>query len=232
MVVHGIPVGFIEPEGYRYQAPFNEKVWKVFQHLGTTPTLVGRINFPIPHKFSRDAHDGKSEEDLYGLLGVGEDVDQSAIKTAYRRLALQWHPDKHRDPSNNAHVLQRFSWIEKAHRILSDPDTRAFWDRYLYRQRHPTQPAAKAMSAPKAKATPRAKRVPETPQGKAMPRAKRVPETPQTQAPRDASAESRNSRHPCSEGGLEDGISWRPILVHGCVFSVLNLLDNWQRHHN
>lgn len=53
---------------------------------------------------------------LFGTLGVQRDADSATIKTAYRRLARQWHPDVCREP-NAAEIFKR---INEAYQILSD----------------------------------------------------------------------------------------------------------------
>ena len=64
--------------------------------------------------------------DLYGVLGVKKDASDAAIKTAYRRLAKQLHPDRNKD---NPRATERFKAVSAANAILSDPETRAKYDR-------------------------------------------------------------------------------------------------------
>jgi molecular chaperone DnaJ len=65
--------------------------------------------------------------DPYEVLGVGRDASEADVKTAFRRLAAQHHPDKNQgDPA----AQQRFTEINLAHQILSDPDKRSAYDRY------------------------------------------------------------------------------------------------------
>jgi molecular chaperone DnaJ len=66
-------------------------------------------------------------EDYYQLLGVSRESSPDEIKKAYRKLALQYHPDKNpNDPS----AEERFKQINQAYSVLSDPDKRAHYDRY------------------------------------------------------------------------------------------------------
>jgi len=65
--------------------------------------------------------------DPYDILGVDRSATQDEIKSAYRRLASQHHPDKN-PGDDGAH--QRFSQINAAYQILSDPQKRAAFDRY------------------------------------------------------------------------------------------------------
>lgn len=65
--------------------------------------------------------------DYYAVLGVPRDASPEAIKKAYRRLAIQYHPD--RNP-NNPEAEERFKEISEAYAVLSDPEKRAVFDRY------------------------------------------------------------------------------------------------------
>lgn len=65
--------------------------------------------------------------DPYEVLGVGRDATEADVKTAFRRLAAQHHPDKNPgDPG----AQQRFTELNLAHQILSDTDKRSAYDRY------------------------------------------------------------------------------------------------------
>ncbi len=63
--------------------------------------------------------------DYYEILGVSRNADQETIKKAYRRLALEYHPD--RNP-NNPEAEERFKLIRQAYEILSDPEKRREYD--------------------------------------------------------------------------------------------------------
>jgi molecular chaperone DnaJ len=68
-----------------------------------------------------------TKRDYYEVLGVGRDCDDPALKSAYRRLALQYHPD--RNP-NDEQAEEKFKEAAEAYSVLSDPQKRAAYDRY------------------------------------------------------------------------------------------------------
>jgi len=69
----------------------------------------------------------EARRDYYEVLGVGRTADAAELKSAYRRLALQNHPD--RNPNDPA-AADRFKEASEAYAILSDPDKRARYDRF------------------------------------------------------------------------------------------------------
>lgn len=64
------------------------------------------------------------ERDYYEVLGVSRSADAKAIKDAYHRLAMKWHPDRNKSPEAEEH----FKEIAKAYAILSKPEKRAQYD--------------------------------------------------------------------------------------------------------
>ena len=64
--------------------------------------------------------------DPYTTLGVARGADEKAIKSAYRKLAKELHPDRNAD---NPKAAERFSEVTRAYDILSDKDKRARFDR-------------------------------------------------------------------------------------------------------
>lgn len=68
-----------------------------------------------------------TEVDFYSLLKVSRDADGGVIKSAYRKLAMQYHPD--RNPGD-AEAEVRFKAIGAAYDCLKDPQKRAAYDRY------------------------------------------------------------------------------------------------------
>jgi len=68
-----------------------------------------------------------NKRDYYEVLGVSRDADEAEIKKAYRRLALQYHPDRNKDDPNAA---EKFKEINEAYEVLSDPEKRAQYDQF------------------------------------------------------------------------------------------------------
>jgi DnaJ-class molecular chaperone len=64
--------------------------------------------------------------DPYSILGVSKGADAKAIKSAYRTLAKELHPDKNKD---NPKASERFSDVTRAYDLLSDAQKRAQYDR-------------------------------------------------------------------------------------------------------
>lgn len=68
-----------------------------------------------------------SKADYYQLLGVSRDADSDALKKAYRKLAVKYHPDKNPD---NPEAEAKFKEVSEAYEVLKDADKRAAYDRY------------------------------------------------------------------------------------------------------
>lgn len=68
-----------------------------------------------------------AKKDFYEILGVAKDADEATIKKAYRKTAMQNHPD--RNPDNPA-AEEKFKEAAEAYEILSDPQKRARYDRF------------------------------------------------------------------------------------------------------
>lgn len=64
--------------------------------------------------------------EYYQLLGLSRDASPDEVKKAYRKLAMQYHPDRNREPDAEA----KFKEIAEAYEVLSDADKRAAYDRY------------------------------------------------------------------------------------------------------
>lgn len=68
-----------------------------------------------------------SKADYYQVLGVSRDASDQDLKSAYRKLAMQYHPD--RNPGN-PEAEEKFKEASEAYQVLSDPQKRAAYDRY------------------------------------------------------------------------------------------------------
>jgi len=69
-----------------------------------------------------------SDTKYYDLLGVNRDANDSQIKSAYKKLALKWHPD--RNPNNRDEATQKFKEISEAYQVLIDPEKRQIYNKY------------------------------------------------------------------------------------------------------
>ena len=63
--------------------------------------------------------------DYYQTLGVNKSASQDEIKSAYRKLAMQYHPDRNQ---GNASAEEKFKDINEAYQVLSDPEARSKYD--------------------------------------------------------------------------------------------------------
>ncbi|HZP56629.1 MAG TPA: molecular chaperone DnaJ [Dehalococcoidia bacterium] len=66
------------------------------------------------------------KQDYYDVLGVPRNAGADEIKKAFRRLAMQYHPDRNKEPGAEA----RFKEVNEAYEVLSDPERRAMYDRF------------------------------------------------------------------------------------------------------
>ncbi|MFZ5365743.1 MAG: DnaJ C-terminal domain-containing protein [Patescibacteria group bacterium] len=67
-----------------------------------------------------------TKRDYYDVLGVGKDASQEELKKAYRKQALDWHPDRNKSPE----AEKRFKEINEAYEVLSDSEKRAAYDQF------------------------------------------------------------------------------------------------------
>ncbi len=68
-----------------------------------------------------------AKRDYYEVLGVGRNADEAELKKAYRKLAMQYHPDRN---AGDAQAEQRFKEVNEAYDILKDRERRATYDRF------------------------------------------------------------------------------------------------------
>jgi DnaJ-class molecular chaperone len=75
----------------------------------------------------------KSGRDFYAILGVARDADDDALKKAYRKAALKWHPDRHSSASDADKVKAEamFKDVTEANTVLSDASQRSRYDASL-----------------------------------------------------------------------------------------------------
>jgi len=88
----------------------------------------------MPEQESRPRRNSTSKRSVsrkvcyYEVLGVTKEVDEQAIKKAYRSLALKWHPDKNPDAKEEAE--RKFKEIAEAYEVLSNSEKRTTYDRW------------------------------------------------------------------------------------------------------
>ena len=88
---------------------------------------VVQISSREPRRGAHDETRSNMGKDYYKILGVPKDADDAAIKKAYRKGAVRWHPDKN---PNDKSAEGKFKEIGEAFDVLSDPNKRAVYDRY------------------------------------------------------------------------------------------------------
>lgn len=66
------------------------------------------------------------KRDFYDVLGVGKSASEDEIKKAYRKLALEWHPDRNKAANAN----EKFKEINEAYAVLSNKEKRATYDQF------------------------------------------------------------------------------------------------------
>ena len=70
-----------------------------------------------------------TKNDYYDILGVNKTANAQEIKTAYRKKALEWHPDRHQG-GDKEEAEKKFKEINEAYQVLGDEKKRATYDRF------------------------------------------------------------------------------------------------------
>jgi DnaJ family protein B protein 4 len=71
---------------------------------------------------------GSRGKDYYSILGIERRADDEAIKKAYKKQALRWHPD--RNPNDKENAERKFKELAEAYEVLCDKDKRRIYDTY------------------------------------------------------------------------------------------------------
>ena len=108
---------------------------------GAAPSLHGRPDPTI------DARVTMSKRDYYEVLGVGKTAGEAELKSAFRKLAMQRHPD--RNPGDKDAEI-KFKEINEAYQVLTDAQKRAAYDRFGHAafEQWRRGPAASATTSP------------------------------------------------------------------------------------
>lgn len=69
-----------------------------------------------------------TKRDYYEILGLAKGASEAEIKTAYRKMALKWHPDRNAD--NKKEAEEKFKEINQAYEVLSDPEKKKAYDQF------------------------------------------------------------------------------------------------------
>lgn len=102
--------------------------WRRWAKLATSVAALGPVLAVLAYAALTNQGSG---ETYYSLLSVPTGATVAEIKAAYRRLALQYHPDKVRDPKQRPAAEVLFKKVAAAHEALSDVERRKLYDQEL-----------------------------------------------------------------------------------------------------
>ncbi|XWS20020.1 hypothetical protein CRYUN_Cryun31cG0065800 [Craigia yunnanensis] len=77
------------------------------------------------------ANRGEKNNDFYAILGLNKECTPTELKTAYKKLAMRWHPDRCSASGNSKFVEEakkKFQAIQQAYSVLSDANKRIMYD--------------------------------------------------------------------------------------------------------
>src|SRR5215471_11062451 len=103
------------------RGPADDRAHLPLSPLRTHARHPGRLRRPRPVV----AMTTTTAADYYALLGVAPDATTAQIKSAYRKLAKQYHPDV----NSSSDAAEKFREITEAYDTLTDPDRRRRYDR-------------------------------------------------------------------------------------------------------
>lgn len=67
-----------------------------------------------------------NQRDYYDILGVGKSASEAEIKSAYRKLALKYHPDRNKEAGST----EKFKEVSTAYEVLGNPEKRKMYDQF------------------------------------------------------------------------------------------------------
>ena len=67
-----------------------------------------------------------TKRDYYEILEIGRDASEEDVRKAFRQKALEFHPDRNKDPDAGA----KFKEVNEAYQVLTDPERRQRYDRF------------------------------------------------------------------------------------------------------
>ena len=112
-----------------------QKVVPTVAHISTVSisrqisSTVLMSTFDLSYSMTETTHSMASTADalsLYEVLGCSKEASSSDLKKAYRKLALQLHPDKY---LGDKQAAARFQTVSRAYDVLGDPQKRQFYDK-------------------------------------------------------------------------------------------------------